>query len=635
MAESRPHESPPKRQFPVLLQLRRSHGRGQQPSAIAVLARGAMTTVDLASSNPTTFAALYVELVRIHNFRGLNACEVELEPTLTLLVGRNNAGKSRVLRALALALGGLPADIDDLTVGSQAPALIDVVVAPKPTPTAQTDEEVFETAIGQRLGSGVQVVREEPLRERFAWRTTVRRSAEGLGARAETQVLVFDAAQSDWVLAQNASGLSRDQRLLFAVDLVEARRDLVEELARRGSAIRRVLSDLEVDDATRVDLEDQLAVLSGEIVDKSATLEAVRRSLASLEALVGSIGTPALNPLPVRLEELARSVAIDFDTGGGSLPVRFHGAGARSLASLQVQGVLYDRRLGHDGPALRPHPLTLVEEPEAHLHPQASQDLAGLLITLPGQVVASTHSSHLVTAVDPRGIRLIRHQLGKSTVIDLGPARSENSTTHRALRVSTHATEMEKLKRLVERPFGELLFASAIVIGDGATERAFLPIVIRHALGTKAHGVCVIDPESMKSDLARAAVKFAKLVGIPWLLFSDTDGPGKADAQALIAEYAEGNEAQVVWVVSDTAEGSTEGGAIERMLIDFDEQLCKDACLEVRPDLAATGTALQLLGSLKGSIGPALARKLIDRYGACEKWPSSLRTLVTRLDAAL
>jgi len=524
------------------------------------------------------------------------------------------------------------ADLDDLTVGGSSAASIDVVIAPRP-PTSEAAEDAFDLPVTQRLEGGVQVIREEPLRERFAWRTTIRRSNEGLGARAETSVLVYDAAQQDWVFRANARSLSREQRSLFAADLVETPRDLFDELSRRGSAIRRVLSDLEVADETRADIEARLAAFSSEIVDKSATLGAIRQSLHKLETLVGSIGTAALHPLPVRLEELARSVAIDLDTGAGALPVRLHGSGARSLASLQVQGVLYDRRLGKDGPALRPHPLTLIEEPEAHLHPQASLELAGLLSSLRGQVVASTHSSHLVTAVEPRAIRLVRHDAGTIKVVDLGPAKVEKNTTHRALRASTHAAEMEKLRRLVERPFGELLFGTAIVIGDGATERAFLPIPIRYCLGAKAHGVCVIDPGSMKSDLARAAIKFAKLAQIPWVLFSDSDGPGRADAQALISELANGDVQHVVWVKADGDEPS--GGAIERMLVEFDDGLCRAACLDIRPDLEERSSTLQLMNQLKGSIGAALARRLVDQHPDPTLWPHSLRELSQRLEALL
>lgn len=578
------------------------------------------------------FAPLYIESCRIRNFRGLADCFLELEPNLTLLVGRNNAGKSRILRALGVALG-LPADLDDLTVGGASEATIDVVIAPLP-PTDPSDEEVFATSIGSRIGREVQVTREEPVRERLAWRTSIRRSAEGLGARSEANHLVFDTGRREWVLPAAPSNLTRDQRSLFAVELVETRRDLVEELSKRGSAIRRVLNDLEVDDETREQLETELASLGERIVAESGALAAVKKSLGDLETHIGSLGKAALSPLPPRLEELGRSVTIDLDTGSGALPVRLHGAGARSLASLQIQGVNYDRRLGRDGPATRPHPVTLVEEPEAHLHPQAELELCGLLELLPGQVIASTHSSHVVTTVEPRCVRLLRSSDSETTVVDLGPAPTGGDGHHRALRPSTHAAEMEKLKRLVERPFGELLFASAVVIGDGATERAFLPPVVRHAIGHRAHGVCVVDPGSLSSPLAHAAVKFAQLVDIPWILFSDSDGPGKSDATALVTTHANGDQSHIVWIKGD-GDGDKSCGAIEHMMIGFDDNLCRKACLTVRPNLDKSKGALELLKDVKGSVGTTLARLLVEEYPDPTAWPSSLKDLLDKLEARL
>ena len=273
------------------------------------------------------FAGLYIELATIRNFRGIDSCQIEFEPKLTLLVGRNNAGKSRVLRAIGIALGGLVPELDDLTVGSAEPATIDIVLAPPP-PTHTDADEVFTDAVGQRLAV-VPTISEEPLRERFAWRTTIGRSAEGLGARSEMRLLTFDDGQQDWVLQANALNLTRDQRTLFQADLVETKRDLVEELARRGSAVRRVLSDLEVDEHVRADLEKRLNQLGNEIVGSSSALEAVKAALKKLQTMVG-IGVPTLSPIPVRLEELSRSVSIDLDTGQGvgALPVRLHGAGA-------------------------------------------------------------------------------------------------------------------------------------------------------------------------------------------------------------------------------------------------------------------------------------------------------------------
>lgn len=598
---------------------------------------GCRTVADMSDSGTreTTaeFAPLYLEFVRILNFRGLTSCEFELEPTVTLLVGRNNSGKSRILRALALGLGAQQAELDDLTVGGDAEATIDIVVAPPP-PASPDDPEAFSDQIAQRLQS-VQTLREEPLKERFAWRTTVRRSAEGLGARTEMQVLTFDSNTSEWVLGNHAAMMSRTQRQLFSADFVGTHRDLVDELTRRGSAVRRVLSDLEIEEATRAQLEAELDELNAKLTENSATLAAVQSALATMETLVG-LGTPSLTPLPSKLEEVSQAIAFGLDTGAGPLPVRLHGSGARSLASLQVQGVLYERRLGADGPAIRPHPLTLIEEPEAHLHPQACLELSALLSSLRGQVVVSTHSAHLVSAVAPQSIRLIRpHEVaGDTRVFDLGPSRSDDGSVHRALRPATHVEEMEKLRRLVERPFGELVFASVLVLGDGATERAFLPIAIRHALGHRAHGVCVVDPQNISSDLGHAALKFANLVGIPWLIFCDTDAAGTTSAQLLLDAHAGGDTSRLIAITGVSANDEIPG-AIERMLIEFDDQICRTACFATRPDLDTSATTLELMKRVKGSVGGALARGLVAKYPDPAAWPPSLVSLIKALDSLL
>ncbi len=78
-------------------------------------------------------APLFVERVTVRNFKGIRHLTVDLQPGLTLLVGRNNVGKSRILRALHIAIRGIPVESDDLTVGLNESAEIDLVVAPHPS----------------------------------------------------------------------------------------------------------------------------------------------------------------------------------------------------------------------------------------------------------------------------------------------------------------------------------------------------------------------------------------------------------------------------------------------------------------------------------------------------------------------
>lgn len=573
----------------------------------------------------------YVERLSIRNYRGLTSVDVEFEPTLTVLAGRNNSGKSRIITALQLALGGRPADVDDFTVGSTSEPEIDVIIAPPP-PGEATSAEEFDELLTPLFEGQIQVLIESPLRERIAWRTSVSRSAEGAGARSETRFLTFDARTQSWELPVASTEVRVRQRRAFAVDLINTGRDLRDELARQGSSIRRVLADLEVSPEKREPLESDLEDLSRRILAESDTLSSVAVELSRLHNLVGSIGSPALNALPGSLEELGRLISIDLDTGNGALPIRFHGAGSRSLSSLQVQGVLYDRRLGKDGSAVPPTPVTLVEEPEAHLHPQAAMELPELLNYLRGQKVVSTHSAHLVTSIEPSSIRLIQTRREGVRVVDLGPASSDALATHRTFRPALHTEAMEKIRRLVERPFGELLFASCVLLGDGATERAFLPVVLRYALASKSHGVAVIDPGSLSNELASAVVRFATLTEMPCFIFADSDNAG-VEATRTLVELAGDASPTIIWINGKDAVGSPIPGAIEAMLLSFDEPLCRAACLAVRPDL--TGTTKTMLKKLKGSSGAHLGRALIERYPDVGDWPLPLKLLIEEMAKVL
>jgi putative ATP-dependent endonuclease of OLD family len=559
-----------------------------------------------------------VELIHVRNFRGIGDCVLTLEPDLTLLVGRNSAGKSRLLRALALACGSssIAASADDFSVGSDAEPQLDLVLAP-----ASPDiSSVFDDRIKSVFGQYVQLTSVAPATERVAWRTTIRRSDEGWGARSESRLLTFDAVQSRWVMSASAASVTGDQRRALAADLVETGRDLAAEMSRRGSAIRRVLDQLEVPEEDRAAIEEDLYSLGGRIVDKSATLAAVRSRLTTLQSAVAGIGKPEVLALPGRLEELVRMVEVAFDNGSGDLPMRLHGSGARSLASLQVQGVLYDRRLGRDGTSTPTHPLTLVEEPEAHLHPQACFELESLLSSVPGQIVATTHSSHLVTTARTNCLRLVRTVAGATNVQDLNPVDAL-PTTPAALRIEFAAIEWEKIKRYVERPFGELLFASAIVIGDGATERSFLPYLLKHALAGEAAGICVIDPGGMNRALT--VVKYADAIGIPCFLFVDCDQQGRED-EAKMPAYA-----TRIWA---TGERDTDG-TIDEVLADHDPAWVVERCDELLASIQ--GTALERLKKLKGTYGGPLGRAFVEKFADETAWPAGFRNLLAAIRSSL
>lgn len=292
-----------------------------------------------------------------------------------------------------------------------------------------------------------------------------------------------------------------------------------------------------------------------------------------------------------------------------------------------IHGAMYRQLLGADGTDLRPHPISLVEEPEAHLHPAAQADLANQLVSLPGQVIATTHSSHTVTYAPPTAVRLLRRMEGKLDASDLHfePESNHIPNAQRWLR-----DELEKVKRLVERPFGELLFADAVVIPDGATERALLPPILKHVLGPRAAGIVVVDPQSMSN--ATPLVKFLRRTRTPCFLFADGDEKGLKDLESL--KSAATGTYQLEHAVYPN------GLATESFFLTHFPEVALNACEELRMQNKGDRKKreLKLLQDAKGTGGRILAYHFINLMESpaetnkgdtkTTEWPSPFKELI-------
>lgn len=230
---------------------------------------------------------------------------------------------------------------------------------------------------------------------------------------------------------------------------------------------------------------------------------------------MSTVSSVTLSPLPARVDELARAIEVLVAAPGGAhLPLRMQGLGSRGLAKFMVFRAFSSTLIGA-GTGIDPHRVSAFEEPEAHLHPQAQVALASVIEEIPGQRVISTHSPQLAGVADLTTIRLLRRTdatISVRTPIGLSPE------------------DLIKVRRLVERPYGEILFARLVIIGDGATERAGLPLFARaYWGGIEPEGKCVsiIDPGGLSQ--AAPLVKVLEDLGIAWLILADGDATAIKD----------------------------------------------------------------------------------------------------------
>lgn len=440
------------------------------------------------------------------NFRNIVEAEVALERGATFLVGENNAGKSSLLLAIATACGVHRATRDDLHRADDATAseaTVDLIIR-------STGIE-FADVVAQRL-SGHYGAGPEP-GEWTAIRARLVASQESSFLRTRRNYLSWDASSGTW--AETRVAPTQQVLELLAGQLVEASRDLSADVLSRSSDWGRVLADVGVSATDRQRLEASLTDLSGELQAASPTLGRLSEELLKLKDTQSGIEEVQLQPLPGRLEDLARSMDILVGSSQSTAPLPMHlqGLGSRSLAALRVFNALCELRVGVDQ-GVRPHVVTLLEEPEAHLHPQAQVAVHQFIRELPGQVVVATHSNVLIGEVDLQAVRILR--------------ASENGTQVYSLERST-AKKVAVFRRYISRPLGELFFSRLVVLVDGVAERITLPVLLRPLLGRDVAGlgVTVLDMQGQTREWVEKVIDGLYELGeIPWIAFVDNDSDG-------------------------------------------------------------------------------------------------------------
>ncbi len=458
----------------------------------------------LISATPE--ASLWVAEVGVSNFRNLANVRIPLEQGVTFLVGENNTGKSSILLAIATACAFRRPVVEDLrrtgdTIESEA--TIDLVI--------RSAGHEFVDVVAQRLAGNFG--RGPGEGEWAAIRVRLSPSQESSFLTTRRTFLRWEEGRQEWLdTGRVPSSQAMD---LLAAHIVEASRDLAADLLKRTSDWGQVLSDLGVTDAARRNLETRLKELGGDLLQASPVLNALEDQLLQMRNAQSSVESVHLNPLPERLEDLTHSVdvAVKGEQGAAALPMRLQGSGSRSLAALRVYFALSQLRIGTDK-GIRPQLMTLLEEPEAHLHPQAQAAVYRSIRELPGQAVVTTHSPVLLGEAAPQAIRLLRFSNGTGDVYSL---------------TEKTAKKVAVFRRYISRPLGELFFARLVVLVDGAAERITLPILLEPLFDRDLAGlgIAFLDMQGPAVEWLQKVIDALDELGqTPWVAFADNDSAG-------------------------------------------------------------------------------------------------------------
>ena len=479
----------------------------------------------------TAGSGLMVCQVRIENFRCLKRIEARLS-SLTVLIGENNAGKTSFLDALYAAIGtGIRSLTEDdiFTEDSEnAPPkdrmiTIDVLFRPTDERNKVADSFPEGSPWLELWGNGVS--QDDDGNDFVAIRTQMKWSAVKAEYVTERRFLKdWQANVENMLLSQQVEKVgpvTAAQVAPIALYLLDAKRDAAEDLRTRGSVWYKMISDPGLSENDVAEIEKKLTEINDLIVNKSDVLAHVQEHLARVGEVVNCPKDGiSVTPVARRLRDLNKGMDVVLSTKGASpFPLVRQGMGTRSLATvLLFRAYMTWKQKHRKTDAL--HPFLCIEEPEAHLHPQAQRALFHQIASIPGQRIISTHSPYIASQAD---IRSFVHffKTGNETQVsffDLAPAEAHAP----ALTIE----DIRKINREVMNTRGDLLFARCIVLFEGETEEQALPDFARSYWKIHPHDLGVSFVGVGGSGKYLPFLRLATTFRIPWVLFSD----GEPDA---------------------------------------------------------------------------------------------------------
>lgn len=472
-----------------------------------------------------------VTAARIHNFRSLKEVEVALDST-TILIGENNSGKTSFLEALHSAIGAGRRIIseEDIFIGPKEKKVprdrvvtIDLLI--RPIDSNGNIRDTFPEGSYWALLWGLGIAQDDQENDFVAIRTQTRWNSTKGEYETERRFLLDWPNFENWKDArinEKAGGVRMNQIEPIAIYFMDAKRDIQDELQNRSSFWHRLIADPGLTDKQVEEIEKTLNDINEQIVQGSDVLGHIQKHLNEIYRTVPcDEGSVAITPLTRHLRDLSKGMDINFSTSGAqSFPLVRHGMGTRCVAALLIfraYSVWRQQRKERD----RVHSMLALEEPEAHLHPQAQRALFLHIEDTPGQRIISTHSPYIAGQA---GISQFRHF-------------NKNGPTTEVSQIDVSKLEKEdirKIKREVLNTRGDLLYARALILCSGETEEQALPIFAETYWGMMSNslGISIIGVGG--DGKYSPFLYLASGLGIHWYICSDGEEKALKDIQSAL-----------------------------------------------------------------------------------------------------
>ena len=507
---------------------------------------------------------MHISKVRIKNFRLLRDSALDLRENLSLLVGKNNTGKTSLLvlfekffqpksfhyndfpLALREKIHSLNEDteIDDLSIRmvleiqydendnleNLSEFILDL------DPEIKTVKILFECSIKKdrllKIISGIEGdERKEIIIKNF-------------DRHLKSRIYVFDDSEyegeDDFFKVNRHKFIEKelkDIKNLINLHIIHARRNVSSSeesnvskkpLSAITTSYFNSNSEYEVPNDDLIQI-NKLLVEMDDALDKSYEsffedfLKNSKKFL-SLEKLsvVSNIQSKML---------FDNSSQVIYGSDDSHLPEHLNGLGYMNILYLLLQIEIKKEDFKNQNKDIN---LLFIEEPEAHTHPQMqyifASEINSVLKEMKNlQTLITSHSSHIVSQSNFEDIRYLK-------LVNDDNVEIKNFHTELNDKYSSEPDQFQFLKQYLNIQSAELFFASKIIFIEGITERMLLPYFIQKFDEENAQGKDdYISLASQNISIlevganAKAFAPFLEFLGIKTLIITDIDTTNKND----------------------------------------------------------------------------------------------------------
>ncbi|MBJ8924325.1 ATP-dependent endonuclease [Citrobacter sp. FDAARGOS_156] len=400
---------------------------------------------------------MYLSNLKINNFRQFEDFSLALNKGLNLLVGENNAGKSSVIDAVRIVLDTTSVEWMSIKSTDFLSGKNELYIQLK-----------FEDLSARELGLFLEYLTNEEVT------TDVSKSCLYINLSANITINPFKKTQ--FIKTEIRSGLSndgpiieRDIREYLATTYLKPLRDAEVELsAGRTSRLSQILGSnvsLAGDErATQRIIE--LLIRATQAIQNDSSIQMTQEKISTLLnslTFKSNIFTPFLSLFGSKeytemsapektfaLKSILEKLSLELNTSGIK-----HGLGYNSLLFMATELMLIRQEEDQ-------YSLLLVEEPEAHLHPQLQLKFINYLRTENSklQCILSTHSPVLSSKAPLESLILM--QDGKAF-----PLRKECT--------ALSGDDYIFLEKFLDSTKANMFFARGILIVEGIAEMVLIP----------------------------------------------------------------------------------------------------------------------------------------------------------------